>query len=410
MQQKVSEPFGQEYLIYTLYIYFNVCFTSVKATEVMNKQLHAFQFSIRNQSEETVDIYLDGYIVDSPTLEIIREYWGDETSVSFKSFRDQITKSSAKNFNIYINSGGGHIGDAMAMHDLIVDMESRGYVFNSKVMGICASAATYPAMAPRNSEISANSFFMIHNASGAIWGDVDTVENYARTMRKFNDRVVSFYAQKTGLSETVIGNMMKKETWLTAQEAVDKGFISKVTGSASFTNSIKPEHWMFNNMEVLNLYNSSISKHSKTEKMDLKKLGQDLINGITKVFTDKGVTLNENDPALTNLQTTITNSLKDALKDVPTQESIQEMVNVAITEATKGDADAMKNAVTEGTKGLAKADDIKDFVKKDEVANMISKHLGNRSDSGDGKEGKDGKKKLNNRFAREGGYYQPKAD
>ncbi|HRO18612.1 MAG TPA: Clp protease ClpP [Ferruginibacter sp.] len=370
----------------------------------MNKQLHTFQFSIKNQTEPVVDIYIDGHIVDSPTLEIIREYWGDETSVSFKSFRDQITKSSAKEFNIYINSGGGHIGDAMAMHDLIVEMESRGYVFNSKVMGICASAATYPAMASKNSEISANSWFMIHNASGAIWGDVDTIENYARTMRKFNDRVVSFYAEKTGISQTVIGNMMKKETWLTAQEAVEKGFISKVTSAASFKNAINPEHWMFNNMEVLNLYNSSISNPIKNVQMDLKKIGQEIINGITKVFTEKGVALTDSDPALTNLSTTISNALNEGLKNVPTTESIQNMIDQSIQKATEGDADAISNAITEGTKGLVKADDIKNFISKDDVSKMISQHLGNRSDrKDDANDGKD-KKRPSNRFARSSYY------
>lgn len=138
--------------------------------------------------------------------------------------------------------------------------------------------------------------------------------------------------------------------------------------------------------------------------MDLKKIGQEIINGITKVFTEKGVALTDSDPALTNLSTTISNALNEGLKNVPTTESIQNMIDQSIQKATEGDADAISNAITEGTKGLVKADDIKNFISKDDVSKMISQHLGNRSDrKDDANDGKD-KKRPSNRFARSSYY------
>lgn len=366
----------------------------------MNQQLHAFKYSFANlaNNSEVIDIYIDGYVVDSPTKEILDEYYGDETSVSFKSFRDQITQSSTKRFNIIINSGGGHVGDALAMHDLIVDLESKGYVFNSKIIGICASAATYIGMAPKNSEITENSWFMIHTVSGGIWGNVDMIENYASTMRKFNDRIVNFYSTRTGISETEINDMMKKETWLTAKETVDYKFISKVSGAAEFKNAINPEHWTFKNREVLNFYNANIHNPKNKEQMDFNNIGKEIFNAISKVFTDKGVVLDEKDETSVNLQNSITKTLENSFKGI-TQDSIQEMVNKAITEATKGDAEALKTVVENSTKDLVKKDELKDFVNEKQVGEMIAKHIGNSSDGEDGLDSKKKKADPKNRFS-----------
>lgn len=365
----------------------------------MKNQLHAYKYSFANSlyNSDSTDIYIDGYIVDSPTKEILSEYYSDETSVSFKSFRDQILQSPKKQFNIIINSGGGHVGDAMAIHDLIAELENKGYQFTTKIIGICASATTYIGMSTKNSEISENSWFMIHTVSGGIWGDVDMIENYAATMRKFNNRIVQFYSQRTGISETVISNMMKKETWLTGPEAVAQGFIKNLTPSADFKNKINPDHWQFANKEVLNFYNSTFNNQKKQNEMDLKKLGQDLINSITKAFGEKGVTIGENDPAITNLQNSITQTLENSLNGF-TQEKIQEMVNNAIAEATKGDAEALKNVVSEATKDFATKEDLKNLVSEEKVGKMIGDHLGNRSE---GSNDSDDKKKNapKNRFS-----------
>ncbi len=226
----------------------------------MNKSIDVFNFSFVNSADESVDVHIDGEIVDASTQQIMRDWWGDETSVSFKSFRDEITKSPAKTLNVYINSYGGHVGDAMAIHDLLVDLQNQGKTVNTKGRGIIASAATYILMAGNNSEMSKNSWFMIHNASGGVYGDVNIVENYARSLRKFNDATRDFYASATGIPKENITKMMNAETWMTAEEAKEKGFVKSVSGGVSFTNTIPKENWHYSNRAVLNAYNSSVTK------------------------------------------------------------------------------------------------------------------------------------------------------
>ena len=225
----------------------------------MRPHLSLFNYVIHNQADHA-EVHIDGYIVDAPTQDILKAQWNDETSVSYKSFRDQLANTHYKTIDLYINSGGGHVGDAMAMHDLLMDLQNKGVTVNTHGRGIVASAATYLLMAG-NSSMSANSWFMIHNVSGVAVGDVNQVENQAKTMRKFNDRIRDFYANATGMPPATISAMMNKETWLTAQEAKDKGFIKNTSNAITFTNAITPEHWPYTNTLVLNAYNASSINH-----------------------------------------------------------------------------------------------------------------------------------------------------
>lgn len=374
--------------------------------------LTVFNYSIKNQSEDAIDIFIDGDIVDSPTKEILQKYFGDETSTSFKSFREQIP-ANTKTINLYVNSGGGHVGDALAMHDYMKDLESKGVTVNRYGRGIVASAATYLVMG-NNSNMSENSWFMIHNVSGFAYGDVNQVENQAKTMRKFNDRIVNFYADQTGLSRTVIGNMMNSETWLTAQEAKDKGFVNAVTGKVEFTNQIKEELWPFKNMAVLNSYNS-FTKNST----DMKKEIMDAItNGFNSLLEKIGMKDKAGDENVKNAFTEFSTSISNAIeKGGLGEDKVKELINSSITEIFNkiGENESFKTATQnfltkEAIENMATKKDLENVVTneslgkkltetKDEIVNAVAEKLGNGG-GGKKKEDENKKKKVpGNRFS-----------
>src|SRR5687768_10181960 len=112
----------------------------------MKLPIQVFNFSIKNAGKQTVDIHIDGDIVDASTQELLKAWIGDETSVSFKSFRNQVNELDAQVYNIYINSSGGLVTDAMAMHDFMTELESKGKTVNRIGRGIVASSGTYILM------------------------------------------------------------------------------------------------------------------------------------------------------------------------------------------------------------------------------------------------------------------------
>ena len=344
----------------------------------MKPQLSIFNYSIINQSQDVIDINIDGDSVDSPTLEIYKLYWGDETSTSFKSFRDSIP-NGVKTVNVFVNSPGGHVGDAMAIHDYLSDLEANGVTVNRNGRGIVASAATYLVLG-NNSSLSDNCLFMMHEVSGYAYGDVSRMENQVKAMRKFNDVIVEFYAKKTGLSSTVIGNMMKAETWLTSQEAKDKGFVQNVGVKANITNKIKDEHWHFTNTAMLNKYNSFISTSNSTD-MDATKIINAIQNGFNDLLDKLGIKDKADDDVVKNALSSFTTNVENALKDisVPDEQSIKNMVNTAVTEGLSGivNSESFKNAITDATKNQVTKSDLETAITT--LTNSIADKLGKKS-------------------------------
>jgi ATP-dependent Clp protease, protease subunit len=316
-----------------------------------------YNLSVHNNANGNCDVYIDGAIVDASTQKIYAEYFGDDSLSSFKSIRDQITKSGSQTINFYINSVGGMVTEAMAIHDYIVNLQSKGYKVNTYGRGIIASSATYILMASENSTISENSWFMIHNCSGFAYGDVNEVENQAATLRKFNDKVTNFYCKATNLSTTVIGNMMNKETWFTGDEAVEKGFVKNVEGQQNFTNSISTDNWLFSNKEVLQAYNSFTPQNSNF--MDIKTISNSVKDSIINHLKELGVIKNDADSTkLEGIATAVENALK------PLNEEVDTKIKNAIDAAMDKLPELIKNAITESVKDVATKDDIANEVKK----------------------------------------------
>lgn len=355
--------------------------------------LDVFKYTFHNAAESgTVDIDVDGYIVDAPTQELLREFWGDETSVSFRSIRDQIKQANPKTVNINVNSGGGHVGDAMAIHDYLIELENSGVTVNRKGIGIVASAGTYLVMG-KNSSLTANCWFMIHNVQGGIWGDVDVIENYARTMRKFNNQVRDFYSTSTGLSKNEVEAMMKAETWMSATEAKEKGFVNNIVGEEPVKNTIDPDHWQYQNTTVLAAYNS-YHKKQISNQMDTKTITDAIANGFSSLMEKLGIKDKTNDDATKNALSEFTGTITDAISKLPAnvnEESVGKLVNDAVANAIKDlpNNEAFKGALFEATKNSITKIDLETAIAN--LTKVIGEKMGNKTET---TEEKPGSKKL----------------
>lgn len=362
----------------------------------MKPQLLIFNYAVINKAQGVLDVHIDGDIVDSPTQEMYRNFWGDETSVSFRSFRNQIEQANPSEVNCYVNTTGGHVGDAMAMHDYLVELENKGVKVNRIGRGIVASAGTY-LVCGKNSSMTANSMMMIHNISLMVYGSITECENQVKAGRKYNDLIRDFYVNKTGQTAAKVSNWMDAETWFNAEEAKANGFVENVSEETSFSNSIRPEQWPFQNKAILNTYNSFTKNNTD---MDIKKM-TDLVeaafNGLAKKLGIENKVAEEGSKAaITEFATALTNGIKAEMPVVPTNEAIQKMVNEAIAEATKDDAEVIKNAITEGTKGFINKTELDTQVNT--LKTEIIKSIGNAS-TGDKNEKEKNASRPKNRFS-----------
>lgn len=209
--------------------------------------------------------------------------------------------------DIYINSPGGSVFTAIAIYELI--KRHKGAV-TIHVAGMAASAATIITSAPNAKVVMpAGSMLLVHPVRVAL--ESSTAEELleaATNLEKVRESVIDIYAKKTGLERDILLELMQKESYLTASEAVELGFADELDESAKIENKITQDAFMIGGLKVEasllakapkafleaeNLFKETAVNEEETEVelMDLETLKAehpDLVAAIIEEATVKG--------------------------------------------------------------------------------------------------------------------------
>ena len=126
---------------------------------------------------------------------------------------------------VHINSGGGFATDGSAIHALLTARPGRTDVV---VDGIAASAASLIAMAGETVTMSLGSIMMIHDPATITLGTASDHEKTAEALNALGATYARVYAQKTDGTVEDMRGIMQAETWLTPDQAVERGFADAV--------------------------------------------------------------------------------------------------------------------------------------------------------------------------------------
>lgn len=170
----------------------------------------------------TVTIYLQG---------IVEQDYG----INAMDLREAIAKAGdAETIIFNINTPGGSVFESREIIDVIRNVKAKTV---AHIGSLCASAGTSIALACNEVEMANGAHFMIHNAFGMAYGDKSALRKTADFLEKLELSIIEDYTTKTGKSAEEISAMMEYETWMTAQEALDNGFIDRIAGTASVKNT-----------------------------------------------------------------------------------------------------------------------------------------------------------------------------
>lgn len=154
-------------------------------------------------------------------------YWGD--GFTAREVIDALAEIGRDtDVVVRINSGGGYVDDGVAIFNSLVAHKGKVTVV---VDAMAASSASVIAMAGDERIMRKGAMMMIHDPSSVVWGTASDMERAVKMLEKHAENLAGIYAEVTGEDLADIRADMKDELWLTAEEAVERGFATSANES-----------------------------------------------------------------------------------------------------------------------------------------------------------------------------------
>lgn len=179
------------------------------------------RFEVRDEGTDEATVYL---------YDAIGGWYG----VEGQAFVEALNEITAPVVHLRINSPGGDVFDARAIQTAIKAHPAKVI---AHIDGLAASAATYIATGCDEVEIADGAFFMVHNAWTMGVGNKNDFRDMADLLEKLDGSILNDYLKRTGGDRDEIAAWMDAETWFTAEEAKEKGFVDRIFDGEGVGNS-----------------------------------------------------------------------------------------------------------------------------------------------------------------------------
>jgi ATP-dependent protease ClpP protease subunit len=172
----------------------------------------------------------------------ISEYlWiGDE--ITPKKFKNDLYENGAGGpVRIKVNSPGGEVVAANVIRSILQDYPGR---VTADIVGMAASAATIVITGADQVIMREGALFMTHNPTLVAMGYATDLRKAADLLDEVKEGILNVYVSKTAKDRSILSDLMDKETWLSASEAKDYGFVDEVISGKSVKNLRIPANFV----------------------------------------------------------------------------------------------------------------------------------------------------------------------
>jgi ATP-dependent protease ClpP protease subunit len=147
---------------------------------------------------------------------------------------------------VNICSLGGALDHGLGIHDQFVDHGN----ITARLSGFVASSATVAACGCSTIKMNSTAFFLVHKVMGWVdeWGYmneddlqalIDKLTQDKDENKKMDVVIANIYAKRTGKPINKLVELMKKNTWLTAEEAKEWGFVDEIIEMTGKKNALE---------------------------------------------------------------------------------------------------------------------------------------------------------------------------
>lgn len=152
------------------------------------------------------------------------DYFGEDSTCP-KDVQDILDKfQEGDEIEVFINSPGGVIDVGSEIYTMLRQKKENVKIY---IVGEACSAASVVAMAGY-SEMAPTALMMVHCVSSGVRGNHKAMEHMSEVLRTADMALCTAYTEKTGMSQEEALEMMDHETWLTAEQAKERGLVDKV--------------------------------------------------------------------------------------------------------------------------------------------------------------------------------------
>ena len=181
----------------------------------MPKQLK-FWNVMKNDEEKSAELILYGSIGSD-------EYWDD---ISDKAFKQDIENlGDVENITLHINSPGGSVFSAVAIANTLKNHKAK---ITANIDGLAASAATIITSACDIVKMPKNALFMVHNPITFAYGNNQDMQKTLEMLDKVKGSIIETYLNKAKTDRETLSELMDNETWMSAEEAKEYGFVDEI--------------------------------------------------------------------------------------------------------------------------------------------------------------------------------------
>ncbi len=137
-----------------------------------------------------------------------------------------------KEIKVFINSPGGDADAGFAIYDMMKFIKP-------KIKNICAGVAASAAViillgADKENRVSLpNSRILIHQPSTGVHGTASDIQIEASEILKCREKINRMISEETNREFEKVENDTKRNYWMSAEEAVEYGLISKIIKTQS---------------------------------------------------------------------------------------------------------------------------------------------------------------------------------
>ena len=143
-----------------------------------------------------------------------------------------LAEKGGEEIRVIVNSPGGHVESGDTIHDMIRFIGPQVKVIGT---GWVASAGAHIFMgaAKENRLCLPNTRFLLHQPLGGVRGQASDISIQAEEIIKMRERLNRIISRETGQSLDKVKADTERDFWMSAEQAIDYGLVSRIVNSVS---------------------------------------------------------------------------------------------------------------------------------------------------------------------------------